>query len=709
MNKAEAKIRLKKLREEIDYHRRQYHVFDRETMSPAALDSLKNELFALENEYPELITTDSPTQRVGGEVLAKFKKVEHSRPMISLYDAFSEKDMSDWVKRNENYALTSLGLSAQSLAATEFYCELKLDGLAANLRYEQSIFTQGATRGDGKTGEDITFNLRTIESLPLKLNRPERKELQDLGFTADQISLLYELLDEGTIEVRGETIMSKQTLTELNLKYAKLSKPLLANTRNGAAGSLRQLDQRVAAERKLDFYAYDLILGDYDRGEIVQNRDSADALVELLGFRRVKYNQRCSNLNEVFAFQKKWEKKKEGLPFVIDGVVVKYNDLKWWNLLGVVGKAPRYMMAYKFSAEQASTKLLDVVWQIGRTGVLTPTAILEPVPLGGVTVARSTLHNLDEIRRLDLRLGDTVIIERAGDVIPKIVSVLVNLRTGKEKTIEVPTHCPRCGGEVLRVGDDVAYRCLNKNCYAVALRRLSHFTSKGALDIEGLGPRIIEVLVAEGLLEDAADIFRLRAEDLNGLSGFAQKKINNLLVAISAKKNSPLTRFIFALGILHIGEESAQTIAQELALRIKKDIIGPMEILKVARKIELETWQDLADIGPIVAKSLDNYFQEEDTENLMMKFEEVGLRLRLPLATKGPLEGKSFVLTGSLLSLTRQETKDKIKANGGKTKESVSRLLDYLVVGEDPGSKLEMARKLGVKILSEDEFLKLIQ
>lgn len=709
MNQTEAHRRLNKLREEIDYHRRQYHVFDRETISPAALDSLKNELFALENEYPQLITADSPTQRVGGEVLAKFKKVEHSRPMISLYDAFSEKDMSDWVKRNENYAATALGLGAKDLEQAEFYCELKLDGLAANLRYEKSLFTQGATRGDGKVGEDITFNLRTIESLPLKLRRPEKNELLDLGFLSDEISLLYELLDEGTIEVRGETIMSKQTLKKLNLKYAKLGKALLANTRNGAAGSLRQLDPKVAAERRLDFYAYDLILGDYERGEIVQNREQADALVELLGFRRVKYNQRCSNLNEVFAFQKKWEKHKEALPFIIDGVVVKYNDLKWWNLLGVVGKAPRYMMAYKFSAEQATTKLLEVVWQIGRTGVLTPTAILEPVSLGGVVVARSTLHNLDEIRRLDLRLGDTVIIERAGDVIPKIVSVLVNLRTGKEKKIEVPSHCPRCGGEVLKEAEAVAYRCVNKNCYAVALRKLSHFASKGALDIEGLGPRIIEVLVAEGLLEDAADIFRLRAEDLRGLEGFAEKKIANLLAAINERKKVSLARFIFALGILHIGEESAQTIAQEFAQRIKADVIRPMAIVKAAQKINLDIWQGLEDIGPIVAKSLHNYFQAEDTEHLMMKFEECGLKLTPPVATNGPLEGQNFVLTGSLLSLTRGEAKDKIKAKGGKTKESVSRLLDYLVVGEDPGSKLEMARKLGVKILSEDEFLKLIQ
>lgn len=703
MNKVEAKLRIEKLKQEIDYHRREYHVFDRETISPAALDSLKNELFSLENEYPEFISADSPTQRVGGEVLDKFKKVEHSRPMISLYDAFSEDDMRDWVKRNENYLPSLLNKK------NSYYCELKLDGLAANLRYEKGLFIQGATRGNGKVGEDITLNLRTIESLPLNLHRPEEKELKAIGFSAADISLFYELLDESTIEVRGEIIMLKETFKELNLKYAQAGKPLLANTRNGAAGSLRQLDPKIAAERKLHFFAYDIILGNYERGEILHNRAQADLLVELLGFKRVKNNKIGAGLDEVFSFQKKWEKQKESLPFFIDGVVVKYNDLDLWNQLGVVGKAPRYMMAYKFSAEQATTKLLDVVWQVGRTGVLTPTAILEPVNLGGVTVARSTLHNLDEIRRLDLFLGDTVIVERAGDVIPKIVSALTNLRIGKEKKITVPTHCPRCDAEISKEEGAVAYRCLNKNCYAISLRKLSHFASKGAMDIEGLGPRIVETLVTEGLLEDAADIFRLRAEDLLGLEGFGDKKIAKLLAAINERRSVALSRFIFALGILHIGEESAQTIALELSSRLKGELIKPSVLLKTALSINFEAWTNLNDIGQVVAQSLVDYFNFKETESLMLKFEQFGLNLLPPLSTSGHLEGKSFVLTGSLLSLTRQEAKDKIKAKGGKTKESVSALLDYLVLGVEPGSKLETARKLGVKILSEEDFLKLVQ
>ncbi|HQL34880.1 MAG TPA: NAD-dependent DNA ligase LigA [bacterium] len=704
MDKKIAKNRIEKLKQEIDYHRRQYHVYDRESISAAALDSLKMELFRLENEFPEFISADSPTQRVGGEALAKFQKVTHRRPMISLYDAFSEEDMRDWEKRNINY-LAERGESLSSL----YYCELKLDGLAANLRYEKGIFVQGATRGDGQIGEDITLNLRTIESLPLRLFKPAEKELVALGLKEKDIKNLFYLLAEGVIEVRGETIMSKQTLAALNKQYALEGKPLLANTRNGAAGSLRQLDPQVAAERRLEFYAYDLILGDYERGEIVLSRAAADKLVELLGFKRVRDNKLCHGLAEVFVFQRYWEKNKDKLPFFIDGVVVKYDDLSLWPRLGTVGKAPRYMVAYKFSAEQATTKLIDVVWQVGRTGVLTPTAILEPVKVGGVTIGRSTLHNLDEIERLGLRLGDTVIVERAGDVIPKVVAALPNLRTGKEKVIQAPVHCPRCGAEISRLGDDVAYRCLNKNCYAVALRRLGHFVAKGALDIEGLGPKIVEQLVNEGLLEDVADIFALRREDLIGLNGFAEKKAEKLVAAIKSRQEVALPRFLFALGISHIGEESAQTIAVYLSKFLSSPISRPQELLRVAKKCRLDDWSALADIGPVVAASLFNFWHSQETAALFTKFEKSGLSLLLPLPASGALAGKTFVLTGSLNSLTRQEAKDKIKAKGGKTQESVSRLVDYLVVGEAPGSKLREAEKLGVKILTETEFLKLIQ
>jgi DNA ligase (NAD+) len=702
MTEQEAYLRIEKLKTEINNHRYSYHVSDIESVSPEVLDALKLELYKLEQEFPQYIAPDSPTQRVEGKALDKFEKVIHHQPMISLYDAFSEEDMHDWQKRNRNY-LNSLP------EKINYYCELKLDGLAASLRYRQGLFIQGATRGDGKVGEDITFNLKTIESIPLSLRQVSRQELIDLDFDERQIDIILKTLENGELEIRGEAIMEKQRLLELNKKYQEEGKALLANTRNGAAGSLRQLNPKVAAERKLDFYPYDLIFSDYRRGEIFSSRKQADALVALLGFRKIKHNQLCLGLAEVFKFKNMWEKKKDALPFFIDGVVVKVDDLKLWEELGIVGKAPRYMMAYKFSAEQVVTKLIEVVWQIGRTGVLTPTAILEPVALGGVKIARATLHNFDEIRRLDLKIGDTVVLERAGDVIPKIVQVLPNLRTGKEQKISAPSHCPRCHSEVLKDEEQVAYRCLNKKCYAVALRRLIHFVSKSALDIEGMGQKIVEQLVSESLLEDPADIFALRQEDLLSLERFAKKKADNLIQAINAKKKVSLDRFIFALGIFHIGALSAEKIASEIVNRLGKKEISPTELLKIAKGITEDQYLQMEDVGPVLAKSLVSFWQAEETNELMKKFEKYNLILLAPkVNTDSSLEGKTFVLTGSLSGLTRGEAKDRIKLRGGKVRDSVSQALDYLIVGDNPGSKLQEAKTLGIQILSESEFLQLI-
>ena len=702
MTEKEAALRIEKLKTEINNHRYNYHVYDQETITPAALDSLKLELYRLENEYPQYISSDSPTQRVEGKPLDKFDKVVHRQAMISLYDAFSEQDMLDWEKRNRNY-LPSLD------AVIEYYCELKLDGLAASLVYENGLFVKGATRGDGKIGEDISFNLRTILSIPLSLRKLDKKDLEKLDLSQEQIEKIIAAINFGSIEVRGETIMSKATLIDLNNRYQSEGKPLLANTRNGAAGSLRQLDPKIAAERKLDFYPYDIIFSDYDRGELVSTRVQAESLVSLLGFRRIKHNSLCVGLDSVFNFKKNWEKKKENLPFFIDGVVVKFNRLDLWDRLGIVGKAPRYMMAYKFSAEQATTKIVDIVWQVGRTGVLTPTAILEPVLLGGVIIARATLHNYDEIKRLDISLGDTVIIERAGDVIPKIVSVLNNLRSGRETKVRPPEHCPRCGERVTKEEGEVAYRCLNKKCYAVALRRLIHFVSKGAFDIEGLGQKIVEQLMTEGLLEDAADIFALRLDDLLKLERFALKKANNLLASIEQKKQIPLARFIFSLGTLHIGSESADKIALYIGGKIKKEVILPAELFEVASQIAKDVWLQIEDIGPIVANSLFIFWQDDENRALMDKFTRYGISLLIPQKNiNNSLNGLSFVITGSLLSLTRAEAKDKIKAMGGKNRDSVSRETNYLVAGDKPGSKLTEAERFGVKILNEKQFLDLL-
>ncbi|MHB8903794.1 MAG: NAD-dependent DNA ligase LigA [Patescibacteria group bacterium] len=720
----EAQNRIKKLRTEIDYHRYNYNVLDEESISPAALDSLKIELFRLENEYPELITPDSPTQRVAGEPLDKFNKVVHSAPMISLFDAFSEEDMRDWEERNANYL--------KRIIREDYYCELKLDGLAINLKYEGGLLIQGATRGDGKTGENVTGNIKTINSIPLRLRVPSETELNNLGLNTSEKNALYKLLEKGIIEIRGEAIMNKIVFANLNKKYLNAGKPELANTRNGVAGSIRQLDSKITAERKLDFYAYDLLLDGFERGEIIRTRATADKLASLLGFKTLKQNRVVRNLEEVFNFYREIEKKRTSLNFDIDGTVVKINDLKMWPILGIVGKAPRYMMAYKFSAEQATTKILDIIWQVGRTGALTPTAVLEPVKVGGAKISRSTLHNFDEINRLNLRIGDTVIIERSGDVIPKVISVLKNLRNGEEKTIKVPNLCPICGSKVLRTGDEVAYRCSNKKCFAVMMREIIHFVSKDAADLEGLGPKVIEQFLNGGLIKDAADLYNIKKEDLLSLERFAEKKADNVLKMIEARRTLSLERFIYGLGIRHVGQESAELLADNykkylgLKLGLEKMASSRLKIkisdlIKYFQSLSKEDLENLADVGPIVSKSIQVFWSDAHNLKLLEKFENSGLTLtlnpnnfsevspNLNLTKNSELTGKIFVLTGSLESLTRSEAKDKIKQYGGKIKESITKDTNYLIVGAEPGSKYEQAKKMGIKILSEEEFLKLIK
>lgn len=709
MKKEAAKIRIEKLKAEINFHRYNYHVLDRETITPAALDSLKNELFSLENEYPDLITPDSPTQRVAGKPLAKFVKTKHSRPMISLFDAFSESDMGAWQERNENYLKRSWN--------QEYYCELKLDGLAISLHYESGQLQVAATRGDGVTGENVTANVKTIQSIPLALRRPTAAELKTAGFSAREAETIFDLLDNGVIEARGEAIMTKKVLRDLNKKYESLGKPLLANARNGVAGSIRQLDSKITAERHLDFYAYDLLLGDYERGEVVNTKEQLDSLLRLLGLKVLPDNAVCKNLNAVFNFFNGVGQRREKLAFDIDGIVVKANDLKMWPVLGIVGKAPRYMMAYKFPAEQATTRVNDIVWQVGRTGALTPTAILEPVSVGGATISRSTLHNFDEIQRLDLRLGDTIVIERSGDVIPKVISVLKNLRTGKEKKIVPPAVCPMCGGRVEQVDDEVAYRCLNKECYAVSLRQIEHFVSRGAADFDGLGPKLIEQFMAAGLIKDAADIYAIKKSDLLSLERFAEKKAENVIATINAKRELDLARFIYSLGIRHVGEETARTLAAMIVGNLhteKKQPLAPSALVLAFQSKSREDLADMEDIGPVVSESINDFWQDKKNLKLLDKFEQNGVKIIIEAFAKNnsastKLAGKTFVLTGSLLGLTRDAAKDKIRALGGKTTESVTKNTDYVVAGENSGSKYDKAKELGVRILNEEEFLRIIE
>ena len=712
MDRQQAKKRIEKLRSEIEKYRYAYHALDKSLISDAALDSLKNELEKLEREYPELITPDSPTQRVAGEPLAKFNKVRHASAMRSLYDAFSPDDMRDWEKRLEKIlnltpTLPLIRGGGKNSPPCEggvrggYYAELKMDGLAVALVYESGKFVLGATRGDGETGEEVTQNLKTIEAIPLNLRRPEEAELKKIGLSAESVKLVFKALDRGRIEARGEAIMTSIVFNKLNEINKKLGKPPFANPRNAAAGSIRQLDSKLTAERKLDCHIYSLMppLIKGGEGGFSQTHEQEHKLAHALGFKVLKENKFCRNLEEAIKFHDHWESRRDNLPFECDGVVAVVNDLSLWPKLGVVGKGPRYMMAYKFAAIQATTKVEDVIWQAGRTGVLTPTAVLTPVRIYGVTVSRATLHNLDEIRRLGLKIGDTVILERAGDVIPKVVQVLPKLRTGSEKEIRVPRQCPMCSGGVEKVQGEVAYRCVNKNCYAVNLRRLAHWTSKNAMDIEGLGPKIIEQLYKEGLVRDASDFYKLTIDDLLPLERFAEKSADNLVKAISEKTQVELARFIYSLGIRHVGEESSLALAK---------YFGSLEKIKDASLDEINA---IYDFGEIMAKSAYQWFHDKNNLQLLARLAAAGVKVKtLKLSAKSAkLAGKIFVLTGSLEKLTRDQAKAKIRELGGEISSSVSQNTDYVVAGAEPGSKLVKARRLGVKILNENEFFELIK
>lgn len=708
MDKKDIKDRIEKLRREINHHRYLYHVLDKQEISDGALDSLKNELYKLEMENPEFITSDSPTQRVGGEVLDKFEKVIHSSPMMSLFDAFSEQDMVDWERRlikllSSEHPDIAMELEKSGPSIFDFYCELKMDGLAVSLIYENGVLVQGATRGDGKIGENITHNLKAIDSIPLRLRLPKRDELDKIGLS-DEADEIISTVSNGRIELRGEVIMSNKAFRELNEKYEKIGKPLLANPRNGAAGSIRQLDSKITAERRLDFHVYSMAT-DFN----FHHHEQEHELAKLLGLKTLSQNKYCKNLDEVISYHHYWEQHRRNLPFECDGMVVAINNLSLWRLLGIVGKGPRYMMAYKFAAEQATTKVLDVVWQVGRTGVLTPTTVLEPVRVGGVTVSHSTLHNMDEIDRLGLKIGDTVILERAGDVIPKVVEVLKNLRTGDESIIGVPIKCPMCDSEVEKIPGEVAYRCTNHDCYAVNLRRLSHWTSKTAIDIPGLGPKIIEQLVKAGLVSIVSDFYVLQRDDLLLLDRFAAKSADKLIKSINDKKNIDLARFIYGLGIRHVGEETALLLAKNFAgSEESHDISG---LIKYYQKIKQEDLETMPDVGPIVAKSIHNWFFDDRNIVLLRQLAKDGVVIKLPSIKENIqiLAGKVFVLTGTLDGLTREEVKSKIRELGGDVSSSVSQKTDYVLAGEEAGSKLEKAQKLGVKIITQQEFLDLIK
>jgi DNA ligase (NAD+) len=579
MDRKEAEKRIDKLKKEISRQRYLYHVLDRIEISDAALDSLKHELDKLEKQYPDLITLDSPTQRVGGKALGKFKKVEHAVPMVSLHDAFSAQEMKDWEERLLkilNSANRSLASKKEAkLLKIDYYAELKMDGLAVSLVYENGVFVSGATRGDGKIGEDVTNNLKTIEAIPLRIGVTDESLGLNIGIAGESLrqgnrrsqnNARFRALFQKRIEVRGEVIMTKKVFKELNKEYSQKGLPILANPRNAAAGSIRQLDPKIPASRKLDCYVYGLIT---DLGQ--KTHEDEHKVAKEVGFKTVKYNKYCKNLEEVIEFHDYWAKNREKLPYDSDGVVVTVNNLALHSSLGIVGKGPRYIMAYKFAGEEATTVVEDIVVQIGRTGALTPVAHLKPVSVGGVVISRATLHNIDEITRLGIKIGDTVIVRRAGDVIPDIVKVLPNLRTGKEKLFHMPQKCPACGFDVERretrekKGESVAYYCVNSKCFAQIKKQIIHFVSKSAMDIPGLGPKIVEQLISEGIVRDQADFYELEDGDLVNLERFAEKSASNLTEAIEKSKKVSLAKFIYSLGILHVGEETADLLAQNFA------------------------------------------------------------------------------------------------------------------------------------------------
>jgi DNA ligase (NAD+) len=667
MTRQEAKQRIEKLKVLINKYRYHRLVLDKPIIEESVEDSLKKELFDLEQKFPDLVTPDSPTQRVAGKPLKKFKKFQHPQPMLSFNDAFSREDMEEWEER----------LKRLDPRATEpgYYCELKIDGLAIELVYENGILKVGATRGDGIVGEDVTQNLKTVEAIPLKL---ETKN--------------WELKTE--LVVRGEVFLSKKEFERVNKEQKKKGGMIYANPRNLAAGSVRQLDPKVTASRRLDSFAYAVVT---DLGQ--KTHEEEHKILKELGFKTNPHNRYCKNLEEVQKFRDYWEKHRDKLDYEIDGIVVILNDNKMFSKLGVVGKAPRAAIAYKFSPRESTTKVKDIILSVGRTGVLTPVAVLEPVEIGGTTVTRATLHNEDEIRRLDVRIGDTVVVGRAGDVIPDIKKVLKELRTGKEKIFHFPTKCPVCGGPVKRVEGEAAHRCINENCPGRKRRAFYHFVSKGAVDIEEIGPKTIDQLIDAGLIKDLADFYLLKKEDLLNLERFAEKSAENAVRAVQSRKKIPLDRFIFALGIPHVGSETALDLARRFGTLEKLAEASEEDLLKVK------------DIGDVVAKSIYNWFHDDYNRRLLKKFKQVGVQvLKQEKAEKSSkLKGLTFVFTGSLDTLSREQAEELVRENGGEASSSVSKKTDYVVVGSEPGSKYEKAKKLGVKMISEKEFLNLLR
>ena len=719
MNKEIIEKRMAKLSEEIRRLRFEYHVLDKPEVTDEVYQSLMEELKTLETQNPSLCLPDSPTQKIGGKPLAKFVKVRHKVRQWSFDDIFSFDGLKKWDEKVRRMLEKLVGGQGGEggVGELEYVTEIKIDGLKIILTYENGLFVSGATRGDGVIGEDVTENLKTIYNIPLKLNQ--------------KISGIFV----------GECWLSKKELQRINLEREKNGEALFANSRNAAAGSIRQLDPKVAAARHLDCFIYDI---DFLEGiDFPATQMEELALLKKLGFNVNPEGRLCKNISEIEKFYQGWIHKKDAKNYGIDGVAIKVNSRKIQEALGYTGKSPRFAVAYKFPAEKVTTVIEDIKVQVGRTGALTPVAHLRSVLVAGSTVSRATLHNASEIERLDIRIGDTVVIQKAGDVIPEVVEVLTRMRTGQEKKFHMPTVCPICGGPVSRkvlknaplpssalrapsplgekeVGKDTlsaAHYCLNKNCFAVEKENIIHFVSKKGFNIDGLGKAIVEQLIEEGIVANFAEIFELEAGDLKPLERFAEKSAQNLIEAIEASKDITLEKFIFALGIRHVGEETGVLIAQNLSvLGIDVSFLGDLGILGLLGnfgELSKEKWMEIKGIGEKSAESLVGWFADEKNLQMLKKMEKAGVRVVGDVGGAkegdGKFQGQTIVLTGELSGWTRDEVKDIIRKGGGNVSSSVSKKTSFVLVGENPGSKFQKAQELGVRVVEEEEFSKMIK
>lgn len=664
MDLQSAEKRIIEIKSLLNHYGYEYYVLDKPSVPDAEYDKLMQELLELEEKFPQLKTADSPSVRVGGAVLDVFEKVEHRTPMLSLGNAFNEQDLRDFDRRIRQGVGDDFS----------YVCELKIDGLAVSLRYEDGLFVQGATRGDGTIGEDITANLKTIKSVPLRLR------------------------ENVTMEVRGEAYMPKRSFEALNQAREERGEELFANPRNAAAGSLRQLDPKIASSRKLDVFLYGI--GNLSENSGIDSHSEGLDFLDRLGFKTNQERRSCATIDEVIEYVHSWVDKRPNLPYEIDGIVIKIDSYTHQAALGTTAKSPRWAIAYKFPAEEVVTTLMDIELSVGRTGVITPTAILEPVKVAGTTVQRASLHNEDLIREKDIKLGDKVVVKKAGDIIPEVVNVLAEQRTGEEVEFHMPTHCPECESELVRLEGEVALRCINPKCPAQLREGLIHFVSRVAMNIEGLGEKVISQLFAEKLIEDVADIYKLTREQLLALERMGEKSATNLIKAIEISKDNSLEKLLFGLGIRHVGAKAAKTLAQQF---------GSMDKLSRATKDDLLA---INEIGDKMADSIVAYFEKEEAVELINELAAAGVNMEYkgirPVAAEESdsiFAGKTVVLTGKLERLSRNEAKDKIEALGGNVAGSVSKKTHLVIAGEDAGSKLTKAQDLGIEVWDEEKLL----